>query len=296
MLRFSSRFPSVKSFWVSLSSSAPFAYSGITKYGSASTNGELYFFVLLPFVHQVTIFEREAKLGGQFNLAAVPPFKQELCLTLKYLSTQAKKVGVKVELGREVTRELIEELKPDVVVVATGAKPLIPNIPGAEKERVLTAWDILAGRVAKHPGDVIIIGGGMVGCETADLLADPGYNQVTGRTSVTILEMLRDIALDMMPEPRYLLLERLRAKEVKVITSAKVKEILDDGVVFDKEGEETTINSKGIVVLAMGATPVNDLAERIKGKVAEVYVVGDAKKPRKALEAIGEGAGVARLI
>jgi 2,4-dienoyl-CoA reductase (NADPH2) len=74
------------------------------------------------------------------------------------------------------------------------------------------------------------------------------------------------------------------------------KEILDDGVVFDKEGKEMTISSKGIVVLAMGATPVNDLAERIKGKVAEIYVVGDAKTPRKALEAIAEGACVARLI
>jgi len=173
---------------------------------------------------------------------------------------------------------------------------LIPDIPGVEKSNVSTAWDILGGNVARHAKNVIIIGGGMVGCETADFLADPGDNLITGRTNVTIIEMLRDIALDMSPEARYVLLERLHAKKVEIITSATIKEIIDDKVVIIKNGEEMIIHGKNSIVLAMGATSVDELINKIKDKVAEVYVVGDAKKPRKGLEAVAEGSEVGRRI
>ncbi len=246
--------------------------------------------------HQVILFEKGGKLGGQLNLAAVPPFKQEICLALKYLATQVGKAGVRLEMGKEANPDLIRELKPDVVIIATGATPFIPDIPGAGKEKVSTAWDVLAGNAAQRARNIVVIGGGMVGCEVADFLADRGDNIVVGRRAVTIVTRQRDVALDMLPEPRQLLLERLREKEVRFITHATTKEIRDDGVLLDKDGEEMSISGLDSIILARGAKSVDELSGKIRDEVAEVYVIGDAKKPRKALEAIAEGAQVGRLI
>ncbi len=247
--------------------------------------------------HQVTLFEKEHKLGGQVNLASVPSHMQEMSQLIKYLSRQVEKAGVKVELGKEVAPELVDEMKPDVVIVATGACPLTPDdILGIDKERVVTAWDVLAGKAATAARNVVILGGGLVGCETADFLAESGDNPVVGRTAVTIVEMLEDVASDMAHEAKHLLMHRLHAKGVKILTSAKVKEILDDGVIFTRDGQEESIHSVDNIVLALGAKPVDQLSEKIKDKVTEVYVIGDAKEPRKVLEATAEGAEVGRKI
>jgi len=246
--------------------------------------------------HQVTLYEKESKLGGQFNLAAIPPLKQELCKVPRYLSIQVEEAGGKVQLNTEVTPKLIEKAKPDVAIIATGGSPLIPALPGAEGKKVVTAHDVLAGRAVIQAKNVIVIGGGMVGCEVADFLAEVGDNPVVGGTAVTIVEMLPDIGLDLAPESKTLLMQRLREKGVKIITSATVKEILDDGVVIVKDGQEETILGMDYIILAMGAKSVDKLSDKIKGKVAEVYVIGDAKEPRKALEAIAEGSEVGRKI
>lgn len=246
--------------------------------------------------HQVTLYEKEAKLGGQLNLAAIPPMKQELSKWIIYLCVQVEKVGVRVELNKEVTPELIKEMKPDVVVVATGGECLVPPIPGVDGPKVIAGTAVLKGEVAISRGKVLIIGGGMVGCELADMLADPGYNQTTGRTAVTIVEMLADIGLDIIPQTRMLLLPRLQEKGVKVITSATVKEVLEDGVVITRDGQEETIRGMDYIILACGTRLVDELSQKIKDKVAEVYVIGDAKEPRKALEAIAEGSEVGRKI
>lgn len=244
--------------------------------------------------HQVILFDKGDRLGGQLNIGAIPPFKQELSLVTKYLSTQARKVGVKIEIGREVTPALVEELKPDVVIVATGGASLIPaGVPGVDKERVVTAWDVLGGKVVVG-GNLVILGGGMVGCETAEFLADPAGTP--GGTAVTIVEMLGDVATDVEPVGKMLLLQRLGAKEIKIITSAEVKEILDDGVVVAKNGQEEVIHGMEYMILAMGTRSVDELSEKIKDKVAEVYIIGDAKEPRKALEAIAEGAEIGRKV
>ncbi|TET74982.1 MAG: FAD-dependent oxidoreductase, partial [Dehalococcoidia bacterium] len=168
--------------------------------------------------HQVALLEKEGKLGGQLNLASVPSHMQELSQLIKYLSRQVEKAGVKVELGKEVTPELVDEMKPDVVIVATGACPLTPDdIPGVDNERVVTAWDVLAGKAVTAARNVVILGGGLVGCETADFLAETGDNPAVGRTAVTIVEMLGDVALDMPSEVKHLLMQRLHAKGVKIL-------------------------------------------------------------------------------
>ncbi len=246
--------------------------------------------------HKVMLWEKASKLGGQINLAAIPPMKQELSKWIIYLSTQVKKAQVKVELNKEATPELIEKEKPDVVIVATGGKPLTPAIPGVEGKKVVTANEVLEGKLAISRGKVLIIGGGMVGCEIADMLADTGYNQTTGSVPVTIVEMLADIGLDVIPQTRMLLLPRLREKGVEVITSATVREFIEDGVIIIKDGQEETIRGMDFIILACGTESVDELSAKIKDKVPEVYVIGDAKAPRKALEAIAEAAEIAREI
>jgi NAD(H)-dependent 7beta-hydroxy-3-oxo-delta4-cholenoic acid oxidoreductase len=247
--------------------------------------------------HEVTLCEREEKLGGQLNLASVPPFKQEISQVIKYLSSQARKAGVKLELGKEVTPELVDELKPDVVIVATGASPLRPSgMPGVDKETVVTAWDVLAGKAAVTARNVVIVGGGLVGCETADLMAETTDNMAAAPTNVTILEMLENVALDGMAEARHLLLERLHAKRVRILTRAEVTEILDDGVVFVRNGQQESLRGAENVILAMGARPLDELSASIKDKVDEVHVIGDAREPQRVLQATASAAEVARQI
>jgi NAD(H)-dependent 7beta-hydroxy-3-oxo-delta4-cholenoic acid oxidoreductase len=261
--------------------------------------------------HDVTLCEKDTKLGGQFNLAAVAPMKQELCKVIKYLSMQVEKAKVRVRLGTDVTPQLVDELKPDVVVVATGGVPLVPDIPGIQGENVVSAHDVLASKVGVQNVDVLVIGGGMVGLEVADYLANPGDNPLIGLTRVTIVEMLDAVGTEIAAEARTLLMEGLREKGVEILTSTRVKEILPDGVrvvntvkeilpdwtTVTKDGdEERTIGGLGKIVLAMGVQSVDDLSGSIGGSVAELHVIGDAKEPRKALEAIAEGAEVARAI
>jgi thioredoxin reductase len=117
-----------------------------------------------------------------------------------------------------------------------------------------------------------------------------------GARQITIIEMLEDVALDMIPWSKEFLMERLNGYRVNILTSAKVKEILSDGVVFTRNGKEESIRGANNVVLAMGAKPVDDLSKEISREVAEVYVIGDAKQPRKALDAIWEGAEIGRKI
>jgi NAD(H)-dependent 7beta-hydroxy-3-oxo-delta4-cholenoic acid oxidoreductase len=246
--------------------------------------------------HDVTLWEKSPKLGGQLNLAPIPPTKQDMTKWVIYLTTQVKKAKVNVELNKEATPELIERFKPDVVIVATGGKPAIPTLPGVEGPKVVTGADVLAGKVAICRGKVVIIGGGMIGCEVADYIANPGLDQTSGSTDITIIEMLQDIGLDEIPQTRMLLIPRLREKGIKAITSATVKEFLDDGVIYVKDECEQAIRGADFIILACGAQSVDELSEKIKDRVPEIYVIGDAMKPRKALEAIAEGSEIARKI
>lgn len=246
--------------------------------------------------HQVTLCEKEAKLGGQLNLAAVAPMKQEISLWTRYLSVQAEKAGVRVNLNKLVTSDLVESMKPDVLVVATGGTGVIPPIPGADRAKVIHAHDVLAGKLGIMRGKVVVIGGGVVGCEVADVLADSAENPMNACNAITIVEMVDDIAVDQVPSAKMLLTARLREKGVRTITSATVKEITEDGVVIAIDGREETLSGMTHIVLSCGTKPVDDLSSKLKGGVPEVYVIGDAKEARSALEAIAEGARIGRQI
>jgi NAD(H)-dependent 7beta-hydroxy-3-oxo-delta4-cholenoic acid oxidoreductase len=246
--------------------------------------------------HRVTLFEKASKTGGLFNLAAVPPHKQELTRVTKYLTTQLAKAEVEVRLNTEVTESVVADEKPDVAVVATGGEPLVPDISGVDGPRVKTFQQVLAGEVPIMPGNVLIIGGGMAGCETADFMFQQGDHPLVGHTSVTIIEMLDKVATDMSPEGRVVLLERIRRKGIEIMLRTEVKEFLEDGVVIERDGREETIRGVECIVLCMGIKPADELAARIGDEVAEVHVIGDAKHPRSLYQAIREGREAAMAI
>lgn len=246
--------------------------------------------------HAVTLCDKAGKLGGQLNLAVVAPMKQEITVWIQYLSAQVRKAGVRVELNTEVTPALVAERKPDVVVVATGGEAVVPPIPGVDRAKVVHSADVLLGRVTPVRAKVLIIGGGSVACEVADAIAGPGDNPLDADNAVVIVEMLPDIAQDEPPAARMMLMQRLREKGVRIVTSATVKEITEDGVVIARDGREETLGGMDHVILACGTRPVERLRETIAATVPEVYVIGDAKHPRRALEAITEGSAVGRAI
>jgi pyruvate/2-oxoglutarate dehydrogenase complex dihydrolipoamide dehydrogenase (E3) component len=171
--------------------------------------------------------------------------------------------------------------KPDAVIIATGSKPTIPHIPGIDRQNVVTAHDVLNGKVDTGH-NVIIVGGGLIGSETADHLANHGKK-------VTIVEMLPEIAKDEEANVRYFLLKDLKEKDVAIYTNAVVKEIVDDGVIAELAGKVEKIGPADTIVIAVGVKPVNDLAIKLEGRVERVITVGDALEARKALEAIEEG-------
>ncbi|MBT4519076.1 MAG: FAD-dependent oxidoreductase [Halieaceae bacterium] len=249
--------------------------------------------------HEVTLCESSGKLGGQVNLACVAPFKQELSQVVSYLSREVKKVGVKVELGREVTPALVEELQPEVVIVATGATPSRPaGIPGIDGDNVVTAWEVLAGTSeAAIASDVLIVGGGLVACELADFLADTDDNTGAATTRVTMIEMQPLMATQSVDEIRHLVMQRLVSKGVQMINGATVNEILDDGVIYTNgDGNKETIRGVEYIILAMGSSPHDKLSAALQNTTAEVHVIGDAKKVARILEATSAAAELASKI
>jgi len=237
--------------------------------------------------HDVVLYEKSDRLGGQLNLAVVPPRKEEMKSLAQYLESQIRKLGVRVVLGEEGTPLLVEKIKPDVVFIATGSVPTIPEILGVEGDQVVTAHDLLAGK-ASAKERVVVVGGGMVGAETAEFLAEKSKK-------VTILEMLGRIGIDMVPMAILMLYQRLKKLGVAMITNAKVQKITENGVVYEKDGMKQTVEADS-VVLAAGSKPDISLMKVLEGKVAEIYAIGNAKETGNVLEAIHEGSRLAREI
>ena len=238
--------------------------------------------------HQVTLYEKRPALGGQFRIAAMPPFKQDIAKAIAYYLHMCKKHGVSFKLGTEATVEQIVTDHPDAVVIATGSEPIIPDMRGINRHRVATAWDILEGKEqAGHK--VLIVGGGMVGCEVADFLGEHLHQ-------VTIVEMLPEIASDIPPPVKYFLLQRLRDYGVQIEIETSVVEFLDDGAIVSRNGKTAALRGFDTIVLAMGTKSVDSLKKQLEEKISELYVIGDALAPRKAIEAIEEGAKIALKI
>lgn len=238
--------------------------------------------------HKVVVFEKADRLGGQLNLAVKPPYKGELENILQYLKGQLRRLNVKIELGSEVTLEIVEEINPDVVIIATGATPISTGIQGSDEVNVITAWDVLEEN-KEVGGKVVIAGGKQIGCETAEFLAERGKD-------VTIVVGFREPAADMEPYNRYLLLRRLSKNGVNFIYNSRVKEIKADTVIVLDNNFNMKTLKVNTVILALGVLPNNKLLTALQGRVKELYAVGDCVKPAKILEAINDASRIARII
>ena len=238
--------------------------------------------------HKVTLYEENADLGGQWLLASKPPHKEDHLLLLRYLVGQLDKLGVERKRGVKVTAAMVEEARPDVVLVATGAKPWVPPIPGVEREEVVTAWDVLGGREVGRR--VLVVGGGLTGLETAEFLAEQGKE-------VVVVEMLKRVGADMGGTVRWHLMNRTKKLNINTFVSTQIKEIRPHGVVVvSRNGAEETWDAFDTIVLACGVRPKDELSKQIQGKVKEVYVIGDASKARRGLEAIRSGSDIGRKL
>ena len=259
--------------------------------------------------HEVTLAERANELGGQLLLNRNIPGRKEMVTAATDLTNNLRALNVNILLGKEVDKGLVREMEPDVVILATGASPLLPDIPGIETQGVVTAWDVLSGK-ASVGENVVIVGGNAVGLETAIHLANQGTlspevlhflvaNRAEswetlerlvnrGNRHVTVLEMMKRPGQDIGGSTRWTVMMELRRLGVTILTGAAAVGIRPDGVEIEK-GEKRDLLPADSVVIAAGAQPENLFVDEMVDLAPEVYTIGDAKAPRNALEAIKEG-------
>jgi len=240
--------------------------------------------------HQVTLYEKEKELGGTLRVAASPSFKADMKRYLDWLIKKTQQAPVEIKLSTEATADSVKAAKPDVLIVAIGAEPLIPDIPGIKKPNVVIANDVDTGK-AKTGEKVIVAGAGLTGCETALHVAQQGMK-------VTVIDMISEseVAQDAALINKIGLMELLHQHGVEFKTEVKLEEITDKGaVVIDKDWNRFEIPAD-TVVLAMGFKRRDETVKALQGLAREVYVVGDCSSPRNLMAAIHDAFNAAAEI
>jgi 2,4-dienoyl-CoA reductase (NADPH2) len=260
--------------------------------------------------HEVTLYDKEPWFGGSMVLAAlVKGFNREDILGLvKYYKTQLIKLGVEIKLGQEVNRAVVEEVKPDVLVIAAGGTHDIPDVPGIDRRKVLTSQALhrrlkgflrfFSPKVLRWLTNfwmplgkkVVIMGGNIQGCQTAEFLVKRGRK-------VTIVDTAKEIGdglLDAFVKPH--LINWLEVKGVDIFPSVKYNEITDKGLTVTlKDGKEQTFKADTILT-ALPLKPNTELIKSLDGIVPEFYAIGDCKEPQLIVNAIADGARIGRAI
>jgi len=231
--------------------------------------------------HQVSVVEAVDKIGGTVNIASVPSFKKRWRQLIEWYDRQLRKLGVEIRLNTRATVSLIKKEAPDAVVLATGSQPAIPDMPGITK--AVTVEDVLLGK-KKVGQKVVIIGGGLEGLDTALYLAKQGKK-------VTVVEALPEVGAG-MEATTYMTFFRksgglIDKYKIAILTKSPVIEVRDNGVeIVDALGCRKLIESE-TVICAVGRKSVLD--SELMGDIEETYVIGDARAPRKIIDAIHEG-------
>lgn len=234
--------------------------------------------------HKVTLIEKSNQLGGQVVPGSVPPWKHELARGIKYYKKMCEKYGVDIQLGVEADAEKTIASNPDEVILATGAAPITPKIPN-EGIPVVQAVDVLRGQVMLGH-KVLIVGGGMVGLETAEYLLTQGRQ-------ATVVEMLDKAGEGLNPSIQYFIFRALKEGGVDILTNSKVEKFTKDGAVCLSPSGEVKLAGYDMVILAIGSKAYNPLENDLRGKVKSIHLIGDAVKPRRIVDAVEEAARLA---
>lgn len=237
--------------------------------------------ILIQRGHNPVIYEKSDHLGGQFMLAGVAPRKEDFAMAGSMAIKKIEEEGVPIHLNTEVTETVIKNEKPDAVILAIGAEPLIPDIAGVGTKNVVTAHDVLAGK-EKPEGRIVVIGGGLVGLEVSEYLDAQGCD-------VTVVEMREQVGMDLGDMRKIAIQMQLASGKIKQIVNAACKQIQDNKVIVDVQGELQEIIAD-VIVIAVGAKsrdtkPLENCCENMG---IPFHIVGDAKKARRALNAIHE--------
>ena len=237
--------------------------------------------------HKVTLLEKEAELGGNFRIAAYPTGKGQITEAIRSMIVHCEEEKVDLRVNTEATEELLKELKPDAIILASGSNPLILPIPGLKECGFVTAQDLLCGK--ENVGDkVLVVGGGMVGCEAAEYLAERGHK-------VAIIEMKDVIAEDVTKENRRYMFENFEEHKVVLRPGAKVGQFYTDGVDYTlADGTAGSLRGYDNIVLAMGSRSNTALKECCEKVADKVIVIGEAlKAPGNAVLATGDALAAA---
>jgi 2,4-dienoyl-CoA reductase-like NADH-dependent reductase (Old Yellow Enzyme family)/thioredoxin reductase len=230
--------------------------------------------------HDVILFEGKKELGGALSIAASPSFKVDMKRFLEWMIRKTRNSEVDLRLSTKGTIDSIKDIKPDVLIIAIGGEPLIPDIPGIRNPNVVWAGDVDTGKVTT--GETIIVAGaGLTGCETALLLSQHGKK-------VTIIDMIpeAEIAKDASFVSRITLMEQLHEHGVQFKDEVTLEEITGKGIIVrDKKGNRNEI-AADTVVLSLGVKPLHERAEEFRGLAKEFHVIGDCISPGNLMSAI----------
>jgi len=266
--------------------------------------------------HAVVIYEKASRLGGQLHLASAPPGRAEFAELAKDLATQVAVQKIRVVLNTAVDDKILDHEIPDTVILATGAIPIVPPIPGADSPHVVQSWDVLSNSVATGR-KVVVIGGGAVGVETALFLGEKGtlsaeavkfllvnkaettddlYELATqGTKDVVLIEMVKKIGKDIGLSTRWGMLQNMGRVGIKTNVKTKALEITSEGVRVELDGQTETIPAD-TVVMAVGSESHNPLQKLVEEKGIPCQVVGDAQKVALAFDAVHNGFAAGRNV
>lgn len=239
--------------------------------------------------HQVTVIEAKGQAGGLMRLAARAPGRGETMDIIAFFINEAERLGVFIRLNTPLDATLLDELRPDAVILSTGSLPDMPLIKGlfTTKMMLCTVTEVLDGKIT---GDrVLMLGGGQAGLMAADFLTEKGCH-------VVVLNRKRHFAEEMSSNDRFYLRERLKHKNVRLIKQAAIKGITDDGAEFSVEGISETLTGFDTVVVAEAMAPVRDARPMLDNCGTAIHMIGDAGTPRNLMLAITEAEEVARSL
>jgi len=259
--------------------------------------------------HEVILYEKDDHLGGAFYLAAIPPGREEFMRAIDWLKNQLDKLGVKVVMNTECNMEIIDKINPDEIIVAEGGKNIIPPIKGIDLPHVSMAKDVLLGKI-HIKDDIVIIGGGATGVETALYIAEMGsispeiamfmlqhkalsledamHYYRKGLKNITVIDILPKLGQNIGRTTRWTMIKDLRYKEIRELTNSEVVEITNNEVIVKLKDKVENIKADNVII-ATGVKKNREFSEELKKKGYQVRIIGDAKKPRKAIDAIAEG-------